>query len=588
MPPGPQPNRREHILVVDDDLLTREFLKDYLEASGFTAVCCSSAKEALEMLEEEKFQLIVSDINMPEMDGIAFFGALREMGSETPVIFLTGSDRIDNVVQAMKLGASDYIFKRKEMGETLLISVEKALEKRHLELENRRLLEDLKRFNAELTRRVEEATEELRAANQQLTKGMEELSMLHDVSRAISSLMEYRFLLNLIMQKTKDVLRAEASSLLVLSEDGTELVFEVAQGSRGERVKSFTVKLGQGISGHVAQTGESVLIDDAYEDPRFDPSYDQKTGFRTKSVMCVPLLVKDRVIGVCQIINKKSGGSFTRDELELFKAIAGAAAVAIENTRLYEKERKAAQELREALQRERWLSIEKEKMGKFVPRHLVEEIQKNREAKLALGGQSIEATVLFSDIAGFTGKSEKFEPTKVLQYLNGYMTAMVQQIELHGGILDKFMGDGLMAVFIDDADHPDHHALRAVRTALGMQKRIVRLDAEWQEAGLGPLGVRIGICTGKVLSGNVGSETRMDYTVLGDTVNLASRLETVSRNGEILINEEAFRHLDGRFHPAPIKNQPMTVKGREQPVNTYLVLPAMEESAVEDPKEEGP
>ncbi|MBI3893779.1 MAG: response regulator [Candidatus Wallbacteria bacterium] len=589
-----KPRRQERVLIVDDDRLALEFLQDALLEAGFPLQPFNRPAEALAYLDADMaFDLIVSDIDMPGMNGIAFLDAVRKRGLLAPVIFLTGNDQVETAIQAIRLGASDYIPKGREVGQSLLLSIDRVLEKQRLERENQRLVGELQRqnaaleerdrqnrellarlarFNDELEQRVEQATEELQMANTLLQKGMQELTILCEVSQAISSIMDFHALLDLIMRRTKEVLRADASSLMLLNDAGTELSFVVAQGTAGAAVKGFTVKVGQGISGWVAQSGEELLIADAYEDPRFDPAYDKKSGFRTRSIMCVPMKVGDRTSGVVQLINRAGGGQFTQDDMEMFKAISRQAAIGIENSRLYERTRKMAEDLRQSLERERWIAIEKEKMGRYIPKELVDEIHKNREAQLALGGQVINASVLFSDIAGFTTISERVDPVGVLKYLNGYMTEMVKIIEGEGGILDKFIGDGIMAVFKAEPERPNH-ALSAVRAGVRMQRKVLELGRQWVEAGLGPLGVRIGVNTGNVLSGNVGAETRMDYTVIGDNVNLASRLETAGRPGEVLIHETTFEKIKGLVTPEPRRNEPIQVKGKANHILTYAILP---------------
>lgn len=596
---SPQPyaaaggKRPERVLVVDDDKLALEFLRDALEEAGFPVESFHRPQDALVRLAATSFDLIVSDIDMPGMTGIGFLAAIRQSGLTIPVIFLTGNDQIDTAIQAIRLGASDYIQKSKEVGQSLILSIERVLDKLRLERENRRLLaetqsqnielerrhaeniqllEQLARFNDDLEKRVIQATEELKTANILLQQGMQEISILYEVSQALSSTMDSQMLLELIMNKTKAVLSAEASSLMLMAEDGTELSFVVAQGSAGAAVKQFRIKVGQGISGWVAQTGQELLIPDAYGDSRFNPEYDRKSGFKTRNIMCVPMKIGDRVVGVLQLINRRNGGDFVQEDIEMLKAIAGQAAIAVENARLYERTRNMADDLRQALERERWIAIEKEKMGRYIPKNLVEEIHKNREAQLALGGQVIEATILFSDIAGFTSMSERVSPATVIKYLNLYMTEMVKIIEEEAGILDKFMGDGLMAVFKVEPDR-ENHALAAVRAGVKMQRKVIELSKDWERSELGHLGIRIGINTGKVLSGNVGAETRMDYTVIGDNVNLASRLESNSRSGEILIHETTYEMVRGQLPQEPIKNQPIQVKGKAQMINTYLIPP---------------
>ena len=211
-------------------------------------------------------------------------------------------------------------------------------------------------------------------------------------------------------------------------------------------------------------------------------------------------------------------------------------------------------------------------MGAYIPKHVVDEIEKNREQKLALGGKTIRATVLFSDIQGFTRLAETREPQRVVSFLNEYMTAMTQVIEQEGGIIDKFIGDGIMAIFIPTYDG-DNHALRAVRAGVGMQQRLVLLKAQWAESRpeLVDLQTRVGLNTGEVVAGNIGSETRMDYTVVGDNVNLASRVESNGRGGEVHMSEAVY--LDVKDEVKTRNLGSITVKNRVQPVQVYAATP---------------
>jgi adenylate cyclase len=246
------------------------------------------------------------------------------------------------------------------------------------------------------------------------------------------------------------------------------------------------------------------------------------------------------------------------------------ASISLQNAKLFDQIKTMADDLREALEKERWLSIEKEKMGAYIPKHVVDEITRNREAKLALGGKTVRATVLFSDIQGFTRMAETREPQRVVGFLNEYMTAMTQVIEAEGGIIDKFIGDGIMAIFLSTYDG-DNHALRAVRAGIGMQRRLAELKHASTESRpeLAVLQVRIGINTGEVVAGNIGSETRMDYTVVGDNVNLASRVESNGRGGEVHISEAVY--LDVKDEVKTRSLGPITVKNRVQPVQVYSV-----------------
>lgn len=232
--------------------------------------------------------------------------------------------------------------------------------------------------------------------------------------------------------------------------------------------------------------------------------------------------------------------------------------------------RTLADDLRSALDQERRLSIEKEKMGRFLPRHVVDEIHRNRERTLALGGKTMVATVLFSDICGFTRLAEGMEPTELVGFLNQYMTAMANEIEAEAGIIDKFVGDGIMAVFSDE-NHDDPGGLRGARAAVRMQFALEHLRKKWTNTRplLSDVRMRIGVNTGTVVAGNVGTDTRMDYTVIGDTVNVASRLESKCTPGGVLISEACF---EAAQRSIPVQStDAIHVKNRQQAVCVHTI-----------------
>jgi len=409
---------------------------------------------------------------------------------------------------------------------------------------------------------------ELEARNIRLEKQLLEKDAMTGVSLAMSSLMPVDTILDLIVENSKQVTKAEASSLLLLDELTGGLRFHVAKGAAAEGLSKVTIPIGKGIVGAVAATNAPLLIADAYADPRFDRSNDERTGFRTRSLLTVPMVTKGVTIGVVQVVNKTGAEAFDEADQQLLEAFAAQAAVSLENARLLERERRMADELRVALENERNLAIEKEKMGAYIPKTVVDEISRNRERKLALGGKTVLATILFSDIKGFTALSENLDPQAIVGLLNVYMTAMTEIIEEEGGIVDKFIGDGIMAVFA--GGNPTGHAGGAVKAGLRMQQRLAEIRDK--SPNLKNLMMRVGVNTGDVVAGNIGSQTRMDYTVIGDNVNVASRLEGACEPGCVLVSASTWLWLGDKHRShtqADIK-----VKNRAEPITTYLLDPA--------------
>jgi adenylate cyclase len=203
---------------------------------------------------------------------------------------------------------------------------------------------------------------------------------------------------------------------------------------------------------------------------------------------------------------------------------------------------------------------------RYVSDRVVEEILKNPEA-LRLGGERRHLTVLFADIKGFTTLSETMDPARVVEVLNDYFTEMVDLIFAHEGTLDKFLGDGLFAFFGAPLEVP-RAASQAVSCAVAMHRRL----KEMQAVGKTPLqGMRIGINTGEAVVGNIGHARRMDFTIIGDMVNVAARLLEVARelDAGIVISEATQREVAGQFDTLP--GPAVVLRGRREPTVSYLV-----------------
>jgi len=271
--------------------------------------------------------------------------------------------------------------------------------------------------------------------------------------------------------------------------------------------------------------------------------------------MCVPLWKKDKVIGVIQLNSVRLINQFTEDDLELLKAIGCQMAMVIEqaslNEKIHEEER-----LRSRLER-------------FHSPQVIEMIIKGSEEtkENIMEPKELKATVLFNDIVGFTPLSEKMPPREINLLLNQFFSKMTDIVFKYDGTLDKFIGDGLMAVFGAPVEKKDD-AERAVMAALEMSKE---LEAMMDKIGMEKkFEVRIGINTGRVVAGNMGSPNRMEYTVIGDPVNLASRLESIAQPNQIIIGEETYKEVKGKFKVKKIGLK--KVKGKSEEILVYEVL----------------
>ena len=213
-------------------------------------------------------------------------------------------------------------------------------------------------------------------------------------------------------------------------------------------------------------------------------------------------------------------------------------------------------------------------MGKYMTQSVVEHLM---SGKLELGGEPLTVTILFSDIRSFTSISERMTAQELVKLLNEYFTEMVTVVMEEGGVVDKYIGDAIMAVFGAPVARPDD-ALRAVRAAVRMRHALVLLNEKLAARGTPAIRTGIGLHTGEVVAGNIGSEARMEYTVIGDAVNLASRLETSTKDLEtdVLISDDTLAMIGDAFVTRAVRE--ITVKGRERPVMVHEVLGFREEA----------
>ncbi|MBI1941527.1 MAG: FHA domain-containing protein [Acidobacteria bacterium] len=296
-----------------------------------------------------------------------------------------------------------------------------------------------------------------------------------------------------------------------------------------------------------------LLIYDVAGDERFSSSESLRlSGIR--SAMCAPLIYKDKVFGLFYVDCLTKPYAFSKEELSIFSVISAEAAISFDNARSHDELSRRV--------------IERKALERFLSSVIVEKILANPD-EIHLGGENQTATILFADIRNFTRMSEKMAPQNVVELLNEYFTEMTDLIFDNGGTLDKYLGDGIMAVFGAPIARPDD-AARSVKTAVEMQHALAQLNLDWGERGQPPMNAGIGVNTGPVTAGNIGSSRRMDYTVIGDAVNIASRLCANAAGSQILVSESTFQLLGGSL-PAR-KLQPILVKGRETPVEVYEIL----------------
>ena len=476
------------------------------------------------------------------------------------------------------------------------------------------------------------------------------------------------------MGEATNMLRAERSTLFLNDEKTNELWSQI-----GEGLDSVQIRLPNhlGIAGAVFTSGKTINIPYAYADLRFNPAFDKKTGFFTRSILCVPVINKNgKSIGVTQVLNKQ-GGPFTDEDEQRLRAFTAQVSIGLENAKLFDDvqnmknynesmlesmsnavittdedgnivtcnkagyrmlqvsksdildkpaneffvkenawvmkkiaEVDESQELEVLMDTEvvvgpkddreklsvnltvlPLISSEEKKLGELI---MIEDISSEKRMKSTmsrymdpgladqllskegasdelLGGKSAVATILFSDIRGFTTLTEELGAQGTVALLNEYFTIMVDQITEQEGMLDKYIGDAIMAAFGIPIQHDDDED-RAVRASINMISSLREWNEKRAKSDQLPVDMGIGLNTDNVVAGNIGSPKRMDYTMIGDGVNLAARLESACKqySAKILISEYTNEKLKGTYRIRDIDE--VIVKGKTKPVGVYEVL----------------
>jgi adenylate cyclase len=381
------------------------------------------------------------------------------------------------------------------------------------------------------------------------------LFVLYEVSSQLNSSLDFDDLLQKIMDFLFMVIDADYGSLLLIGEEGEDDFIPVVLKSRDEKMKpEEEMRISRTILNKVIQEKVALLTSDAMEDSRLAEAMSiVKKGIR--SAMCVPLFAKENVIGAIQLNSTRMDNVFTIEDLDLLKTIGCQMAMIIGQARLNQQVQEE-ERLRQRLER-------------FHSPQVIEMIVKDhQEAKDELmDAKELTTTILFTDMVKFTSLSERMHPREVNQLLNQYFSKMTEIIFEHNGTLDKYIGDGLMAVFGAPVEEKDD-AERAVRAALKIREEFLNITNETVSDK--KFDVRIGINTGKVVAGNIGSPMRMDYTVIGDPVNIASRLESIAEPNKIYIGEETYKQVKDKFKVREVG--PTKLKGKREEIMVYEVL----------------
>lgn len=378
----------------------------------------------------------------------------------------------------------------------------------------------------------------------------ERLAVIAQIGRVINSILDIDQILDIIMDQLIALVRAERGFIMLVDADTHELTFRVARNLDRATLDEPSFQISRSVVHEVFASQVPVLSFNAVQDPRYADSPSIQL-FGLRAVLCVPMRIKARTIGVIYLDNRLKRGAFSERDLEFVMAFSDQAAIALDNANL-DQEKRRIRDLFEP----------------YVSREVLDDILKRGDLQLA--GERCVVTVMFCDIRGFCALSETLDAVQLVARLNQFYSEMGEIIFRHGGILFTYMGDAIMAVFGAPTRHGDD-AQRALKAALDMCKRMDQLTARWRGNGEPTFEVGIGLCTGEVIAGDVGFAKKREYTVIGDTVNTAARMEKLNKEFRSrIVMSESTKQAVGYALPLELLGK-VEVRGKARPVEVWSV-----------------
>lgn len=390
-----------------------------------------------------------------------------------------------------------------------------------------------------------------------------QLQMLNEIGQTATSILDSSTLLSKVPALVRGAFGYDAAKIGLL--EGDEIVYAPnAQSIHGLshpqelRLKVPANGTAQGIVALAAYTGQMVHVPNVLEDPRWSDILASLSSPHMRSVLVIPVQARDKVQGVLHFESKRIG-AFSQADVSILRSLANQLGVALDNARLYSQ-------LNELFH------------GYLAPQVASTLLDDPQNAQL--GGQRRDVTVLFADLSGFTGLSERIPPEELLELLNACLGVATDAILEYGGTIDKYMGDAVMALFNAPQDQPDH-AWRAMRAAVAMQRGLCEHSRKWSHK----LRLSIGINTGEAVVGNIGSPSLRNFTAIGDTVNLAKRIQELAGPDQILLSQSTYELALATAEASGTKDNDSIVsyrigtthlKGRSKPAVLYELNPYAE------------
>ncbi|TPX60729.1 hypothetical protein PhCBS80983_g01647 [Powellomyces hirtus] len=389
-----------------------------------------------------------------------------------------------------------------------------------------------------------------------LREDYEKLRLAYELSKVFST--NINEALSKACELMFEILPIDRAVVLLRDQDTNMLMTHYVEVREGKGYDNKEICVSSTILSRVFHSRKSLIISDAFEDPMLSKTASIRVG-QMRSILCVPLVSNKKVHGILHLDSQDRINAFSKKDVSLVNTIATQTAMAIENNLLLKEIQNKAK-----LQ---------ENLSRFLPPHVVSKMTSEGADGVRQPGRDVVGTILFADIRGFTQLSEKSTPTEVVSLLNDFFERLVNIVFKYNGIVDKYIGDALMTAFGTLADEGEDPEYRAVCAALEFKEAIYDMNVERAKFKKEPIAVGIGLNTGELLTGFIGSSRRLEYTCIGDTVNTSSRICAMAEPNQVLISQRTLEAIEGRFEVRVVGGR--MFKGKNKEVVVWEVLKVM-------------
>jgi class 3 adenylate cyclase/DNA-binding response OmpR family regulator len=528
------------ILIVDDEPVLHQILQGLLAPEGYNFAFAHDGQQAIDTMAAVDPDLILSDIMMPRMTGLQLCRHLRADPDwqHIPIILVTALNSKEDIAKGLDAGANDFVNKPFDRIE-LLARVRSMLRLKaqydELEYQKRQL----------------QATLQLREQMAKLTaRHLVELKKLHKVGLRLMNNLNTDSVLGVTSEVALELIPQANRCIMHLLSGDEQQVLPIVFAGDGSKMVYPSLGI-ESIVAQVVHTRQPVYVADLQTG---HPAALQLDNVR--ALLVVPMFDDQQVIGTLSLTSS-AAQAFDESHHHLLSILGTQATVAFLKTRSIEGQARVKEQEKQNI---------RDLFGRYVSPAVVDRLVQGID-DLALGGKRHEVTVLFADIRGFTSFSENMPSERLVEILNQYLALAVEAVLSEEGTLDKFMGDAVMALFNVPLAQSDH-ALRAVRTAVAMQQAMVNFNATSTDSSC--LSFGIGLHMGQAVVGNIGTAQQMNYTAVGDTINLAKRLQERAKGGQIILSQAVYDMV--KEHVVVEDLGPIAVKGRIAEVHSYLLI----------------